>query len=248
MDMSTADLLKQKLNQNIMFTQCGHDSDWNEPLITNKGYHYLSGCIENMENLGIRNVTDLFIDKLKPIFLHIISTIYHEAEMEINSIVTTVTVMDYETADEIDVAKYEFTSPPDGAITNYSRSWVYPVSDRSINNKFSIYIETYVYFVDDYIRRLNDAYDTYNPDDYNDEELILFPQMITEESKPLDPPIETYKEEYRVVCLEAKPNILYLNCMHIVICNLCEQEKRKTQSSGLTCDICRAEISKRVKI
>ena len=81
MDMEVANLLKHK----VRFEQAGHDSSWDELLIPNKGYYYLSTWIENGESVGIRNVCDLFIDKLKPLFLHIISTMYHEAEMEIDS-------------------------------------------------------------------------------------------------------------------------------------------------------------------
>ena len=107
MDMVVANLLKHK----VRFEQSGHDSNWDEPLIPNKGYHYSSNWIENGESVGIRNVLDLFVGKLKPLFLHIISTMYHEAEMEIDSIDITVIVWDYETSDDFEVVKYEFTSP-----------------------------------------------------------------------------------------------------------------------------------------
>ena len=61
------------------------------------------------------------------------------------------------------------------------------------------------------------------------------------------PPIETYRQDHCVVCLEAKPNILYLDCLHITVCDYCERVKSNTSLQS-TCDICRAEISKRVKI
>ena len=128
--MAVSNLLKHK----VRFEQSGHDSDRDEPCIPSKGYHYSSNWIENGESVGIRNVCDLFIDKLKPLFLHIISTVYHEAKMEIDSITITVIVWDNETFDDYDVVKYEFTSPPNDAITNYSRSWVYPFPKRILNN------------------------------------------------------------------------------------------------------------------
>ena len=66
--------------------------------------------------------------------------------------------------------------------------------------------------------------------------------------KPSPPPLlTTYKEDCCVICLEAKPNILYLDCMHIAICDSCDRMKSKTSSQS-TCDVCRVEISKRVKI
>ena len=64
MDMTVASLFKHK----IRFEQSGHDSDWGESLIPNKGYHYLSNWIENGESVGIRSACDLFIDKLNLCF------------------------------------------------------------------------------------------------------------------------------------------------------------------------------------
>ena len=153
--MAVASLFKHK----VRFELCGHDSSWGEPLIPNKGYHDLSTWIENGESVGIRSACDLFIDKLKPLFLHIISTMYHEAEMEISGIDITVIVIDYETSDDYDIVKYEFTSAPNDAITNYSRSWVYPFPEGLLNNRFSIYIKSYVYMVDDYVRETNAYYE-----------------------------------------------------------------------------------------
>ena len=78
----------------------------------------------------------------------------------------------------------------------------------------------------------------------------IIPDVLQEESdeeEPYTPPIEPYRQDHCVVCLEAKPNILYLNCTHIAICDSCDRIKSKTSSQS-TCDICRAEISKRIKI
>ena len=232
MDMAVASLLKRK----IRFERCENDSSWDEPTIPNKGYHYLSNLIENGESVGIRSACDLFIDKLKPLFLHIISTMYHEAEMEVSSIDITVGVFDNESYD-YDIVKYEFTSAPNDNITNYSRSWVYPFPEGLLNNKFSINIESYVYMFNDYVREMN-AY-------YEEQSRLAHQEM--EENEPLAPPVETYRQDCCVVCLEAKPNILYLDCMHIAICDSCDRMKSKTSSQS-TCDVCRAEISKRLKL
>ena len=231
MDMAVASLFKHK----VRFEQAGHDSDWDEPCVPSKGYHYVSNEIENGESVGIRNVCDLFIDKLKPLFLHIISTMYHEAEMEIDSICITVIVWSSETSIDYEVVKYEFTSPPNDAITNYSGSWVYPFPERILNNKFSIYIQSYVYMVNDYIRAMNAAYE---------EQLRLSYQEL-EENEPYTPPIEPYREDCCMACFESKPNILYLDCLHIVICDSCDRLKKTGRKN---CDMCRAEISRRIKI
>ena len=231
--MAVASLFKHKVG----FGLCGHDTSWDEPFTPNKGYHYSSNWIENGESVGITSASDLFIGKLKPLFLHIISTMYHEAEMEISAIDITVIVTDYETADDYDIVKYKFTSAPNDAITNYSRSWVYPFPEGLLNNKFDIYIQSYVYMVDDDVRATNAYY----------EEQMRLANQEMEENEPLAPPVETYRQDCCVVCLEAKPNILYLDCMHIAICDSCDRMKSKTSSQS-TCDVCRAEISKRVKL
>ena len=70
---------------------------------------------------------------------------------------------------------------------------------------------------------------------------------VEEEEEQYTPPIETYRQDQCVVCLESKPNILYLDCMHIAICDSCDHVKR-TARARKNCDVCRTEISKRVKI
>ena len=229
MDMAVASLFKHK----VRFELSGNDSNWYEPTIPNKGYHYSSNWIENGESVGIRSACDLFIDKLKPLFLHIISTMYHEAEMEISSIDITVGV--FKSDDYYNIVEYEFTSAPNDAITNYSRSWVHPFPEELLNNKFCIYIESYVYMVDDYVRATNAYY----------EEQTRLAHQEVEENEPLAPPVEPHREDCCIACLEAKPNILYLDCLHIVICDSCDRLKKTGRKN---CDICRAEISKRVKI
>ena len=230
MDMAVASLFKHK----VRFKICGYDSNPDEPTIPIGGYHYLSNWIENGESVGIRSACDLFVGKLKPMFLHIISTTYHEEEMEVSSIDITVGVFDNESY-YYDIVKYEFTSAPKDAITNYSRSWVYPFPEGLLNNKFSIYIESYVQVVNDYVREMNTYY----------EEQARLAHQEMEENEPLAPPVETYRQDYCVVCLEAKPNILYLDCMHIAICDSCDRLKTTGRKN---CDMCRSEIFERIKL
>ena len=59
------------------------------------------------------------------------------------------------------------------------------------------------------------------------------------------PPTETYREDHCVVCLETKPNILYVDCMHIAICDSCDRLKKTGRKQ---CDVCRADIYERIKI
>ena len=233
MDMAVANLLKHK----IRFVQFEEDSDRGGPFIPRKEYYYISNQIENGESVGIRNACDLFIDKLKPLFLHIISTTYHESLMIISSIDITVGVFDNESYDH-DIVKYEFTSTSNDVITNYSRFWVYPFPEELLNNKFTIYIKSHTYLFNDLVREIGV---------YQEEGMRRLLNQEMEENEPLAPPVETYRQDCRVVCLEAKPNILYLDCMHIAICDSCDRMKSKTSSQS-TCDVCRAEIFKRLKI
>ena len=65
------------------------------------------------------------------------------------------------------------------------------------------------------------------------------------EEEPYTPPVEAFKEDCCVVCLESKPNILYLNCTHIAICDSCDRLKK---SGRKNCDVCRAEILRRIAL
>ena len=228
MDMAINNLFKHK----VRFELCGHDSSWDEPDVPNKGYHYSSNWIENGESVGIRSACDLYIDKLKPMFLHIISTMYHEAEMEISNVDITVRVINDEERNDYDIVKYEFTSAPNDAITNYNRSWVYPFPEGLLNNKFLIDIESYVFMVDDNVREM---------DAYYEEEAE---NGIIE---PLGLPEEMYEQERCVICLESTPNILFLECRHIALCEDCEKRKRSSNLLEL-CDVCRSPVSRRLRI
>ena len=95
--------------------------------------------------------------------------------MEVSSIDITVGVFDNESY-YYDIVKYEFTSAPNDAITNYSRSWVYPFPEGLLNNKFSIHIETYVHVVNDYYEeqaRLS------NQEEESDEDELYIPLSET---------------------------------------------------------------------
>ena len=61
------------------------------------------------------------------------------------------------------------------------------------------------------------------------------------------PPDESFRQDHWVICLESNPNILYLECKHIAVCDSCDRMKR-TVRLRKNCDICRAEISRRIKI
>ena len=235
MDMVINNLFKHKVH----FRLSGHESNQYEPYIPSKGYHYRSNNIENAESVGITTACDLYIGKLKPLFMYIISTMFHEAEMEIDSVTITVSVIECEEYYDYDIVKYEFTSSPDDSITNY-RSWVYPFPNGLLNKKIYIGMESYVYLIDDNVREMNAFYE-------EGSRLADEAEENRNNIKLLAPPEESYREDKCVICLESTPNILFLDCGHIAICSFCESRKRTTSLQS-TCDVCRAEISRRIKI
>ena len=79
---TTSNLFKHKIH----FRLVGHDPDQYEPHLYSKGYHYVSNEIENGESIGITAVADLYLNKLKPLFLHILSTMMIETEADIDSV------------------------------------------------------------------------------------------------------------------------------------------------------------------
>ena len=89
--------------------------------------------------------------------------------------------------------------------------------------------------VNDYVREMNAYY----------EEQLRLAHQEMEENEPLAPPVEPHREDPCVICLEKKSNILYLDCLHIVICDSCDRLKKTCRKN---CDVCRAEISKRLKL
>ena len=70
-------------------------------------------------------------------------------------------------------------------------------------------------------------------------------QEESDEEEPYTPPIKPYREDCCMACLESKPNILYLDCLHIAICDSCDRLKKTSRKN---CDMCRSEISRRIAL
>ena len=64
---------------------------------------------------------------------------------------------------------------------------------------------------------------------------------------PIAPKVKAFREDCCVICLESTPNILYLDCLHIAVCESCNDMKIDPTLME-TCDVCRSKISKRIKI
>ena len=64
--------------------------------------------------------------------------------------------------------------------------------------------------------------------DYNSEE---------DDSEDEEPPRKTITEPECIVCFENKPNILFLECFHLCVCNVCDSKGKFSK-----CPICRTKI------
>ena len=100
-----------------------------------------------------------------------------------------------------------------------------------LNQSFSIFISTE-------FLRLPPAYNltlqlippTHNPDD-------------VESSSSPKPLKKIFKEDQCVICLDRKPNVLFVKCKHTCLCEECEKMYPSTK-----CPCCRTEISEKLLI
>ena len=58
--------------------------------------------------------------------------------------------------------------------------------------------------------------------------------------KPLE---KTFKFDQCVICLDREPNVLFIECNHICVCNECEKTHPSTQ-----CPYCRVKVSRKLLI
>ena len=58
--------------------------------------------------------------------------------------------------------------------------------------------------------------------------------------KPLK---KTFKGNQCAICLDRNPNVLFVKCRHICVCNVCEEARPSTK-----CPFCRTEISEKLLI
>ena len=66
---------------------------------------------------------------------------------------------------------------------------------------------------------------------------------VDEESSSPKPLKKTFKENQCVICLDRKPNVLFVKCRHTCICEECEKTHPSTK-----CPCCRTEISEKLLI
>ena len=64
-----------------------------------------------------------------------------------------------------------------------------------------------------------------------------------EESGPPKPLEKTFKFDQCVICLDRKPDVMFINCNHMCVCNECEKTHPSTK-----CPYCRAKVSRKLLI
>ena len=132
-----------------------------------------------------------------------------------------------------DLTFYRFENPVDSPELFFTHSYVdsFSFPEHLLNEPFFVLVRVKCYYSSNDVREAI-------------ERRFLNNGNVLE---PLPPPIETYRQEKCVICLEDPPSILYLDCMHIAVCDSCDRMKSKTSLQS-TCDVCRVKISKRIKI
>ena len=244
MDMAVANLFKH----NARFKISGELHDTHEPHLYSKGRQYISNDIENLRSIGVRNAKDLCLKCVEPFIVHIISTIVHEESEHIDSISVRAEVRDLNNGwvddpffdPEYDLVRYSLDNPKNciHLFSSNSETSIYSIPEHALNGPFYIWVNVFFYFIPYHMRELY---------------IYEWVESTREERRgPIEeyyytPPDETFRQDRCVVCLESTPNILYLDCMHIAVCDSCDRMKR-TMRLRKNCDICRAEIAKRIKI
>ena len=219
MDMAVANLLKHKIRLELEL----EGNEEYEPDTCKRRRFYRSPTLQNVESVD----ASLF----KPFVYYVLSkTIREDRDIIIDEVSITVGVFSLEEREHRDLVEYRFETPRDYSELFFTHSEVetHPFPEHLINQPFSVWVDVNCYFISD---RLREALYRRYRDEMRENECT--------------PPIETYRQDHCVVCLEAKPNILYLNCMHIAICDSCDRLKKTGRKN---CDICRAEIFKRIKL
>ena len=198
MDMANAHLFKRKIRYSLIDqTSNPIDSGFHY-----KGYHYRSDVIDHGKNIGVNDTNEVHT-KTTPLLYYMLSTMRRDTE-ELEALYSVnhwnATIKIYLIREE-DRAVYIINSIEhedcEGGFSQLEgESKWHP--ENLINDKFSIDVEAYVYY------------------------RIFIPL----EKEEYTPPIETYRQDHCVICLEAKPNILYLDCGHIAVWDSCNRLKK----------------------
>ena len=247
MDMAVSNLFKHKAFFQMRSSRgsCNHHPDYHT---FHRGYE--SKRIENLRSVGVTDINELCMKCLEPFMVYTISQFVKEETEPIDSIRVYAFMHQDKFPLDIDYDFHNiFSIKLDNpnfclhTLSSNSEMTIHPIDTRLFDEPFYIHIDVYFEFMTPMARNfeaLNWVRYIESRNEIEEEE-----EESDEEEEPYTPPVETYRQDCCVVCLESKPNILYLDCMHIAICDSCDRLKKTGRNN---CDVCRAEISKRVKI
>ena len=220
MDMAVANLLKRKINFRLTHEENRYHK---------KRLQYTSMLINKL-NIGDRPHWWVYMNSVRPFIVHFISKFVTEESERIDYISIFVKWLILREGEDIlkDTILIMSLNNPKVGIQQFpsnSGARVCHFGQSVMNESYKIEV---VFII---------GMPTIIPDGWREEE--------PDEEEPYTPPVETYRQDCCVVCLESKPNSLYLDCMHIAICDSCDRLKKTGRKN---CDVCRAEISRRIKI
>ena len=242
MDMAVANLFKHKAIFNMKRSRMRFDR---HPYYRTYFNKYTSNGIENSQSIGVTDINGLCMKCLEPFMVYAISRVVVEETEYIDYLTVYAELKEdnfprdlHEDIHRIYSIKLDDPELYLHALASNSEMTIHPIDTRLSDKPFYINISVCFEFLTPIGRQ-------------GIERLRYIEAMrVQEEEEEMEeeeytPPIETYREDCCVVCLESKPNILYLDCTHIAICDSCNRLKKTHRKN---CDVCRAEISKRVKI
>ena len=196
------------------------DGDW---MLTT----YMSRELENRVELGIRDTHKLF-RIIKPFTERLFRSTFHHRRSINRDYMLCFKIEIFTRGGFVEVGEFYYRSdcdPFELEMEGIKRNWnLY----YHLNQSFSIFINTgFVRLPPTLTLQLIPP--THNPDD-----------VESSSPKPLK---KIFKENQCIICLDRKPNVLFVKCRHTCVCEECEEAHPSTK-----CPCCRKEISEKLLI
>ena len=205
------------------------DTDPFEPLIPNERIWLKSKKIKD----GETTMKDLYFDCLYHLYIVQLIQTNGYRERRVNDVLATSftftlkIIGDYreEIDDLISETIYFKEINQNGFATREIKYW--ETENKTITTPFNVFIIITKY-------ASPEIYEENNDETLNAIGEITLPQPIIQPTKT---PKQSIKEDKCCVCLENVPNILYVDCRHIAICNTCDKK-----GNFNNCPICRTQV------
>ena len=263
MDMAVANLFKHKMRLDLIVKR----TVFVAPRCFERIRYFRFQIIENVESISLRDVYGLYSIFYESFILYAISKVLHEDRViPIDEITIRIGVYDLEEGEGYELYCYRYNriwdSPqwfsiqregnccefPEHLVRGRFYPWINVCSSYSFGTlreearfrkefNYDRYWE-HTLSIEEYLNSSNDEVPI-------EEVNVSDEEVYSSDEEEYTPPTKTYRQDCCVICLESKPNILYLYCMHIAVCDSCNRLKETGQYK---CDVCRKDICERVKI